>query len=209
MKKTLLTSALCVAALSMAFTASAAPRFGQSASQGPSYDNFGVGYTVSDMDELDSDFDGYSIELEKRLSKTWYAGASYSSVSNKDNFSNIPAGALDIDSYLLGVGYIVPMSKTTSMDVFVGFAKQRAELDGMSASGDGYHVGINLRQRIGDLEWNISPAYVDLDMDGESESAFQVTLAGQYYLAPSVSLGAGVTVGEDANGLTVGLRYHF
>ena len=57
-KTTLLKTTLCAAAVAMAFTASAAPKFGKSAGAGPSYDNFGVGYTVMDMDEMDTDFDG-------------------------------------------------------------------------------------------------------------------------------------------------------
>ena len=103
----------------------------------------------------------------------------------------------------------MPMNKTTSMDIFAGFVKERVEAFGESVSADGFQVGVNLRQRVGELEWAISPAYTEIDFDGESESAFQVSLSGEYFIAPTVSLGAALTVGEDANGFTVGVRYHF
>ena len=207
MKKALLKTTVCALVLGMACAASAATKNAQSYGESPSYDNFGVGYMVMNLDESDIDFDGFTLGFEKTLNKSWYAGVSYSDVSNKDSLG---VGVSDIDakSYLLGLGYIVPMSKTTSMDIFVGFAKSKVEFAGQSMSENGYQVGVNLRQRVGDLEWSLSPAYSDFS-DGEDSSSFQVSLAAQYYLAPSVSLGAGFAVGEDANSVMVGVRYHF
>lgn len=215
--KNMFKSTLLIAAVSMAFAATASPRFSSTSGDAPSYDNVGLGYVHVDSDDSIPDFDGFGLTLEKRLAKNWYAGASVSSVENKSGVDGIPDGALSLDTYVAGVGYIIPVSKTTSVDLFAGFTKVSYDQDALagfsadSGSESGYQLKVNLRQRLGDLEWRISPAYVDLgdDPSGENLNAFSVDLGAEYYVAPSVSLGALVTIGEDSNAMQVGARYHF
>lgn len=205
---------LAVAALSLAFTASASPRFGKHAGQGPSYDNIGLSYVNVDADSGLPNFDGFGVGLEKRLTTNWYASAVYSKVENKDAFTvmtdmgdaDIPAGVIDLETYVMGLGYIAPLTQTTTLDIFAGFAKEKFSFAGDQMSEYGFQVGISLRQRVGELEWRISPTYRDL---GAEMDTFAVTLAGAYYIAPSFTLDAGVTIAEESNGIAFGVRYHF
>lgn len=198
--------AILGSALAFAFSANAAPRFAKQTGTSPSFDNVSVGYVHQDLEDGLPSFDGFAVELEKRLTTNWYAGASFSDVSNKGAFDTLGEGDMGVKSYVVGLGYVIPMSKSTSLDLYAGFAKQSSSAPGVSLSENGYHVALNFRQRVGEVEWQISPSYTDL---GDEMTSFAVGMGAEYYLSPNVSLGGGVTVGEDDNTVLVGFSYHF
>lgn len=194
-KFTLLKTTAVIAALALASVASASPRFAQKNANAPSYDSVGIGYVNVDFDGVSNKADGYVFSLEKRLTTNWYASASFSDLDVEDISQSYK-------SYLVGLGYTHAMNRSTSLDLFGGFAKEKFGL----LSESGYQIGIGMRQRVGDLQWSITPTYTDL---GNDLDQFSVSVGGEYFLSANMALGARVSIAEDSNSYTLGFRYHF
>lgn len=173
--------------------------------EGYSYDSAGLSYQRGDFSGLDVTFSGLQFQVEKRINAQWYVGGSYLSVDS-DRADGYPGGLWKIDRTELGLGYIIPVYTDTTVDFYGGLGKWR--VDGESI--DLMTLAISLRQRHGDVQWRITPAYTDHDdLPGSDIEAMSVTLGIDVMLQKHISVGLNATLSGDYDLFGLGAKYHF
>jgi hypothetical protein len=106
-----------------------------------SYDAASLGYAKTsesgsaDLNELD-------LGIAKGIAKNVYVSGSYATGSQA---SGTPAGDVSINGYGIGLGYHTPINENADFILKGGFIHANLKLGSISASGNGYEVGVGFR----------------------------------------------------------------
>lgn len=177
------------------------------AAQELSYNYVEAGYVQVEPDEGDVEYDGFRAKVSGQIAEQIYLFASYGELES-DEF---PGGATaEQEVITAGLGYRIPVAVATDLTAEVAFVSADFSLEGPigSSSDDdtGLGLGLGLRHLFTPyVEGAVNVDYVDIFEDDETT----LTLAGLFHLTPALSLGAGYSIGDDADGWTVGGRFNF
>jgi hypothetical protein len=170
--------------------------------EGPSYSFLEAGYVVTDIDDVDEEFDGFLIRGSFEFVENWFLYARY-----LDQSAEVFDIDFDATQAALGVGYAFPL--TEAMDLYGKLGYTEVELGAFDAEldDDGYEVSVGLRGSLMEqLELEGALNYVDLSDSGDDTS---FGLAARWYFMPQFALGIEGEFGDDANSYGVGVRWEF
>jgi hypothetical protein len=170
--------------------------------EGPSYSFLEAVYVVTDIDDVDEEFDGFLIRGSFEFVENWFLYARY-----LDQSAEVFDIDFDATQAALGVGYAFPL--TEAMDLYGKLGYTEVELGAFDAEldDDGYEVSVGLRGSLMEqLELEGALNYVDLSDSGDDTS---FGLAARWYFMPQFALGIEGEFGDDANSYGVGVRWEF
>ncbi len=194
--------ALCTAALAVAPLSAFAG--------GLSYNYVQAGYVSADIDDPNVDADGFDLRVSGLVSDVVYVHAGYGSLET-DRFSILgTTGSLETDTITLGLGFRAPLAPTTDFIAEVAYVNADASGKGGFSGADEDDSGYSLSGGVRHLftpqfEGGASVNYVDVFDEDETALA----LSALFHLTPQFSLGAGYSVGSDADSWTLGARFNF
>jgi hypothetical protein len=161
------------------------------------------GYTYAEARYLDinrdegSDADGLTAIGWYRLNERFFLLGQFIGVDSD--------GGADVTTYALGGGFIQPLNN--HWDAVLTTSFRRVELDtGLRTTSDnGYAAQLGLRgMPIPKFEARAFVNYVNVN---RSETSF--FLSGDYWFSPSLSAGLAAELGENADTISIGVRYAF
>lgn len=202
--KPYLTLSAVAAALLLSCSASAELRYAKPVDDTPtyagaSYDHVNVSHYRLNTDVSDN-LSGWGVSLEKRVNAQWFVSASHVDVDHSDN-SNA-----SVDRTLLGLGHIVTLQDGVTLDAGISMGRVRF----MGDSVDVIQLSAGVRQRVGRVDWRITPMYSDYDLPRYVDiSEFSVLVGANYFVGEQVSLGAQATLSGDYKLFGLGVSYHF
>ncbi len=155
--------------------------------------NYIEGRYVLDAEVGNIDGDGILIGGSFRLNTDFYAFGNYETLDM--DFSN------DIDTFTLGAGYIYPLN--TMWDANFSFSFVNAEVNSNDDNGFALTAGVR-GMMMPKIEGRATLTYIDVDDDDTF-----VTLAGDYFVSPNLSVGLELDLGADLETVSIGARYYF
>lgn len=199
MKKT---SAIAAAALlALAGTAQA---------DGLSYNYAQVAYERVDIDDVDVDFDGFSVSGSWLLNEDFYVFGGYGEGETSSFSIGSASGRVGLESITAGLGWRHGLNPRTDLNLGVAFERSKIRGKGAfdafgSESDNGYSLSVGLRHLlIPQLEIGAGVTYIDVIDD---DTVFSAGVLG--HLTPNFSVGGSYSVGSDAKGWNVGVRFNF
>lgn len=163
------------------------------------YNYWEAAYVSVEPDALDQKLEGFGLGLSAELTKKVHVFGSYSEGSTSGDGEDV-----NVQSYVLGVGYAWPLMENLDLNGRVGYAGGQREEDGSKFNDDGYTVGISLRGRFVDrLELEGSVQYLDLSKAGDNTG---FGISAQWYVTDQAAIGASWSYSDLGTGFTVGLR---
>src|SRR5262245_59689190 len=147
------------------------------------YTYWEAGYVGTDVDDLDTNMNGWFVGGSAQVVDRVFAWANY-----RNSEAHVTGFKLTDEAWGLGLGYAWPMLDNLDLVGRVGYAGARGEIENFtSARDDGYSLEAGLRTRLIDqLELEGYVQYVDLSDMGDSTIG---KLGAQWYLSPQVALG--------------------
>lgn len=188
-----ITVASAVAALSLM-----APAFGD---EGFSYSFVELGYTSTEIDDLDVDGDGLGLRGSIEFTDMFHGFASYSDI---DLDFDVSATEMEI-----GAGLAHGISPNVDFVGTVSYLNLEVDLPAGFGSVDdsAFALGAGLRGRVGEqLELTGGLKYAEFD-EGGNDTAFNV--GARYYFTKMFALGADIGFNEDGTSWTLGGRFDF
>jgi hypothetical protein len=164
------------------------------------YTYWEAGYVGTDVDDLDTNMDGWFVGGSVDVVENVFAWANY-----RNNEAHVSGFKLVDEAWGVGVGYAWPLMGNLDLVGRAGYAGARAKVENfVDASDDGYSLEAGLRTRLIDrLELEGYVQYVDLSDLGDTTIG---KLGAQWYLAPQVAVGVFGAFGEDSTSWGVQLR---
>ncbi len=161
-----------------------------------SYTFLEVSYQYADLDDLDVDGNGYAVEGSVGIGDHFFVAASYSDL----DFDR----GVDTESYAIGVGVHFPLSDATDVVIDLAYLDAEASVSGssVSVSDDGYGIGVGVRGRTYE-NWEVEAGVQYTNFD---ESDISGHLAARYFFTPQFSVGADLTIVDEAYTAGLGLR---
>ena len=177
------------------------------AAQELSYSYVEAGYVQVEPDEGDIEYDGFRAKVSGQIAEQAYLFASYGEIES-DEF--LGGATLEQEVITAGLGYRIPLAPVTDLTAEAAFVSVEFSSDGTIADGSeddtGYGLGLGLRHLFTPyVEGAVNVDYVDVFDEDETT----LTLSGLFHLTPALSLGAGYSISDDADGWTVGGRFNF
>ena len=173
--------------------------------EGPSYSFVEAGCIVTDVDDFDEEFDGFSDDSVARSnsSRAGTCAAGYI-----DQSAEIFGVDVDPTGFDVGVGYAFPLTDAIgSLRQSLATRKSRSKHSTSSVDDDGYELGVGLRASVMEqLELEGAVDYVDLSDSGD-DTSFGV--AARSYFMPQFALGIEGELGDDADSYGVSARWEF
>jgi hypothetical protein len=161
------------------------------------------GYTYAEARYLDidrdkgSDADGLTAIGWYRLNKRFFLLGQFIGVNND--------GGGDAQTYAAGAGFIQPLSNHWVAVLIPSFRHVELDSGARTTSDDGYAVQLGLRgMPVPKFEARAFVNYVDVN---RGETSF--LLSGDYWFSSSLSAGLAAELGENANTISLGVRYAF
>ena len=161
------------------------------------------GYTYAEARYLDidrdkgSDADGATAIGWYRLNQRFFALGQFIGVKND--------GGGDAQTYAVGAGFIQPLDNHWDAVLMTSYRRVELDTGPRTTSDNGYAVQLGLRgMPIPKFEARAFVNYVNVNRD---ETSF--FLSGDYWFSPSLSAGLAAELGENANTISVGVRYAF
>ncbi len=158
-----------------------------------------AGYISADFDAvgIDLDGDGFGIKGSFAINDDYHLFAEYSSLGF--DFS------IDLNRLAVGAGLHFDLSPTIDFVGTIAYLDYEFDSGFGSISEDGYGIGVGLRGAMqSNFEWEAGVDYSDV---GGSDISFR--LDGRYYFTDTVAVGAGVSVDDDVNIYSIGVRMEF
>lgn len=208
MKRSLLASALLLAALPFAASA-------QNAS-GLNYNYVEGGYVATniDNDNGDIDADGFGVNASAALSDNFHIFGGYAS-QDTDTFELVDGGNrvnTDANQWRVGLGYNLPIASST--DLVARAAYEKFELDDVTVDGetfdisdsdDGYSAEVGVRTAFtGNIEGHAFAGYEDF---GDGADDFYGRVGAQVKFNPSWGLSGDVKFADGDTQWFVGPRF--
>jgi hypothetical protein len=169
---------------------------------GPSYSFIDVGYAVTDIDDIDEEFDGYLLRGSFEFVENVFLYARF--VDQTAEIFNIDFEAMQA---AIGVGYAWPL--TDAMDLYgkLGYTEVEIEAFDEKLDDDGFEVSVGLRGFLTDqFEMEGAVNYVDLSDSGDDTS---FGLAARWYFIEQLAVGLEGEFGDDATSYGIGVRWSF
>ena len=155
--------------------------------------NYLEGRYVLDAEVGSIDGDGIQAGGSYRLNNDFYIAGSYETLDF--DFGN------DIDIITLGGGYILPLNAQWDAN----FALSYVNVDVNSFDDSGYSLAAGVRGMMTPkIEGRATVTYIDIDDDDTF-----ITLAGDYFMLPHLSVGLEVDLGGDLDTVSLGVRYYY
>ncbi len=162
---------------------------------GPNYDFVELTYGTGDLDigisglgSADIDQDGFKIEGNVAATENILVRGSFSALSGDE------AGVdLDIDTIVLGAGWIFPVNDDTGIDVGLEYRtddlKVSDGIDSVSDDIDGVGLAAGITSAVGEnINLSARLSYLESDYEG----AFVIDLSGTYFVSDNVGITLGV-----------------
>jgi hypothetical protein len=171
------------------------------------YNYIEADYVSIDVDDVDVDFDGWSVNGSFLLSEQVFVFGGYSDISS----DRIGGVKLSTEGVTLGIGYRYELSRQTDLNFAAAFerAKAKAEFNGFgseSVSDSGYSLAVGVRHLAApQLELGVGAVYVDI---GDEDDTTAVANA-LWHVTGQVALGVSLSLGSDATGYGAGVRFKF
>jgi hypothetical protein len=164
---------------------------------GPTYNYIDAAYLSVDVDNGPT-LDGFGIAGSFALTESFHVVAGYAELS-KSPFT--------VSDGSLALGWNHSLNDITDFVARAGWEYGRVKLSGFGSDDDnGWSVEVGLRSMLTpQFELNGFISHVDI-FDGDDQI---VSVGGVYYFTPSIGLGAGVSLSDDATGWNVGVRFAF
>ena len=169
--------------------------------EGLNYNYVEAAYVDTEIDDSAFDVDGDGIALggSVELGESIFLIAGYS--AQEFDFG------IDLDQWSVGVGGHIPISEKIDLVGSVSYVDAEVDTRFGNFDDSGYGLSVGVRARVADnVEVEGGVNYVDLDDVGD-DTTFGV--GARYYFTPEFALGAGVALGSDATGWSIGVRYEF
>lgn len=172
-----------------------------------SYNYVEAGYVQVEPDDADVDYDGFRAKASGRIADQVYLFASYGELES-DEFAG--GATAEQEVITAGLGYRIPVAPVTDITAEAAFVSVDFSVDGPLGGGSdddtGFGLGLGLRHLFTPyVEGAVNVDYVDVFDEDETT----LTLSGLFHLTPALSLGAGYSISDDADGWTVGGRFNF
>lgn len=171
------------------------------------YNYIEADYVTVDVDDIDEDFDGWSVNGSFLLTEQVFMFGGYSDISS----DSVGGFKLSTEGVTLGVGYRYELSRQTDLNFAGAFerAKAKAELGGFgseSVSENGYSLAVGVRHLVSpQLELGVGAVYVDIGDDDDTSANANAL----WHVTDVVALGVSLSLGSDATGYGVGVRLKF
>jgi hypothetical protein len=164
---------------------------------GPTYNYIDAAYLSVDVDNGPT-LDGFGVAGSFALTESFHIVASYSELSKNP---------LDLTGSSVALGWNHSLNDITDVVVRAGWEYARVQLfNWASESDNGWSLEAGLRSML-TPQFELNGFISHVDIFGGDEQALSV--GGVYYFTPSIGLGAGVTLSDDATGWNVGFRFAF
>lgn len=172
-----------------------------------SYNYVEAGYVQVEPDDGDIEFDGFRAKVSGQIAEQVYLFASYGEIES-DEF--LGGATIEQEVITAGLGYRIPVAAATDLTAEAAFVSVDVSAEGPVGSGSdddtGFGLGLGLRHLFTPyVEGAVNVDYVDVFDEDETT----LTLSGLFHLTPALSLGAGYSISDDADGWTVGGRFNF
>jgi hypothetical protein len=175
--------------------------------EGISYTYADLGYVVTDLDGVSSDFDGFVLRGSIEVVDNWFIYGRYLD-------QTLSESGLDFDLQQFSIGGGYAWSFAENMDLYGKVGYTQAELDtsgqgfgGFDIDDDGYELGVGLRARpMEALELEGAITYVDLSDSGD-DTSFGV--AARWFFTDNFAVGVEGDFADDANSYGFGVRWAF
>lgn len=164
---------------------------------GPTYNYVDVGYLSVDVDDGPT-LDGFGVAGSFALTESFHVVAGYSDAS--DSPWNVNSGGV-------ALGWNYSLNNITDFVARAGWEYGRLKLSGFGSESDnGWSVEAGVRSMLSPrFELSGFISHVDI-FDGDEQI---LSVSGVYYVTPTIGLGAGVSLSDDATGWDVGIRFAF
>lgn len=181
-----------------------------------SYDYWQFGY-IHSAGETTSDKKGYKIDLVGSFDNSTYLR--YIAQEQAADVWNTVIGEVTAKEYSLAFGWHTPITRSTDFFAEVGYLKQDGEGiirgDTYGNDEDGYLANIGIRSRFSaNWEYTLTAGYRDVDfspyvdeLNHEDDNDTVYGFETHYYFSKLWSVG--ISVSEEATGLTSGLHLRF
>lgn len=161
-----------------------------------------LSYTYAQFEYAETEFDGadgdgFTLSGSYELTDVWHAYASYGTADLD--------GGVDVDTWAIGAGYRYAFRD--DIDVYGRLLYLSADASGPGGSADDSGLGIQVRARSrirSEIEVEGGLQYVNLD-----DSDLSLQGEGRYYFSDEFSVHLGLTLGGDADGISIGVRLNF
>lgn len=170
--------------------------------EGPSYSFVDLGYVVTDIDDIDEEFDGFLLRGSFEFVENVFLYARY-----LDQSAEIFGVDFDATQAAIGIGYAWPL--TDAMDLYgkLGYTEVEVEAFDEKVDDDGFEVSVGLRGYLTEqLELEGAVNYVDLSDSGDDTS---FGLAARWYFIEQFAVGLEGEFGDDATSYGIGVRWSF
>jgi opacity protein-like surface antigen len=150
-------------------------------------------YVLDAETDNNIDGDGYQIGGSFRIDTNLYAFGSYQALDL--DFNN------DIDTFEVGAGYIHPLNAKWDAN----FSASLVNMDVNNNDDTGFSLTAGVRGMVTpNIEGRAILSYIDV----EDDDTF-ITLGGDYFFTPDLSVGVEVDLAGDLETLSIGARYYF
>lgn len=192
--------ALCAAALiGLPLTAMA---------EGLSYNYLEAGYVSSDLDDADTDFDGYRAKLSVLINEGVYILGGYTDLESDENANGAKGTS---EAITAGLGFRFGLFDATDLNIEAAWLNSEVGIDGGLLDGadtedDGYTIGAGVRHLFfPQLEAGLKVDYTDVFDDDD----FAYTGSALFHVIPHLSIGGSYTFADNSDTWTAGLRFNF
>jgi len=169
---------------------------------GFSYSYVEAAYVNTDIDDIDTDVDGFALRGSLEVTSNVFLFASYS-----DQSAEALGVDVDFTTYELGGGYAWPISPTLDVYGTLSYVSAEADAAAFDADDDGFALAAGLRGRVAEgFELEGAIRYVDLSDSGDDTS---FVASGRYFFTDTFAVGAEARFSDDATGFGVGVRLNF
>jgi hypothetical protein len=172
-----------------------------------------LNYSFVDVAYVDIDADGegatgFSIALSGAVHENVFLFASYGSLTSDDEYqvSVTETDEIDITLRSFGIGFNLPVNKTTDFVVMVAKEKQKFELGQFGGSVSGEAASAGLRSMVAP-KVELNALIVHSRFEDESDTGY--SFGARYYLTPKFSLGAAMATVDDVDQLNFSFRLHY
>jgi long-subunit fatty acid transport protein len=183
---------------------------GAAQAQGLSYNYAQLAYERVDLDDIDVDFDGFSISGSWLLNEDLYIFGGYGEGETSTYNIGVFSGKVGLEAITAGLGWRYGLSDQTDLNLSAAFERSKVRGKGDfdvigSESDNGYSLSVGLRHLlIPRLEVGADVTYIDVIDD---DTVFTAGVLG--HLTPNFSIGGSYSVGSDAKSWSVGVRFNF
>jgi hypothetical protein len=163
----------------------------------PTYNYLDAAYLSVDVDDGPT-LDGFGVDGSFALTERFHVVASYGEISKSP---------WTLSSGSVALGWNHSLNDITDFVARAGWEYGRVKYSGFGSDDDnGWSVEVGVRSMLTpQFELNGFVSHVDI-FDGDDQA---VSVGGVFYFTPSIGLGAGVTLSDDATGWNVGVRFAF